>query len=308
MEWLDHNFIADMYGPSFLLFYGVFIAVVWIACARRSTSIERSAEPLPMLPAKPDPYELAWLRDGERGVTQLAAFRLVQEGLLIPAEQGKSALMRNPEAPQSQELNQIERLLLNEAFVSPRESSKVLREFAPRIASLCSEYERKALAAELLASPEQAALRSRLSFLGSASILALGGYKLLIAISRGKQNVVFLIVFAAIGVVVTRLLCRKRRLNARGKEYLKRVSSSLEFMKGRLEEDPSMAPLVVGVFGLAVLYGTTWGEAMALRPGDYGASSDSMSSDSGGGDSGGDSGGGDGGGSGCGGCGGGGGD
>lgn len=310
MDFFLHNFIADMYGPSFLIFYGIVIAVIWVFCSMRSPRTRRSDVPSLPLPANPDPYETAWLRDAERGVLQLAMFRLVQEGLLARTASGGQVLERVEHAKSALRLNAIERLLLDEAFVTPQRSTKVMLKYAKRIGDLCGEYERKALTAELVTPKERVLLSQRLAFWGVTIILGLGLYKLGIAVSRGRFNVVFLIVMALIGVVVTRILCRAPRLTRRGKEYLEGLRSTFFSERDQAEQNPSLAPLLIGVFGLSVLLGTPWADVLAVRPGDLASSGgdsstfDSSSDSSGGGDSGG----GDSGGGGCGGCGGGGGD
>jgi len=306
MDFLLHNIVADMRGPQFLALYGSFIVLVWVFGHLSIARSEKSTEPAPTLPAAPDPFELAWLRDGERGVLHLAIFSLVQLELLLPVEGLAKFFQRNPQPNPDVQLNGVQRLLLNEAFPEPRNLDSVFRDFEPRLADHCAGYAHRAQAQELLTSAETQALRVRAATYACAAILLAGGYKLAIAFSRGRTNVVFLIVFCVIGLVVTRILCRKQRLSRRGRDYLKQVTSSLEFMKGRTGEDPSMAPLLVAVFGLGILYGTPLGDLLRVPSADAGASSggDTSSSDSGSSDSGG---GGDGG-SGCGGCGGGGGD
>ncbi len=83
MSWLLHNVIADMYGPYFLAFYAVVIGVVIVGCYRSVRSVDRTGdfEP-PPLPAKIDPYEIAYLRGGENEVTRVALASLIQRGLL----------------------------------------------------------------------------------------------------------------------------------------------------------------------------------------------------------------------------------
>ena len=76
-------FIADMYGPRFLLlFAGVAVAgLVFVRLAIRAFEPDRDA-PEPKLPAKPDPFEIAFLRGGTPAVVQVALLRLVQKKLL----------------------------------------------------------------------------------------------------------------------------------------------------------------------------------------------------------------------------------
>ena len=70
MNWLLHNVVADLYGPYFLLFYATVIVALIVACCRSVRSVDqtRDLDP-PEVPAKLDPYEIAYLRGGENEVT-----------------------------------------------------------------------------------------------------------------------------------------------------------------------------------------------------------------------------------------------
>ena len=83
MNWLLHNVVADMYGPYFLVFYATVIGVVIVACYRSVRAVDRTLDlGLPEIPAKLDPYEIAYLRGGENEVTRVAIASLIQRGLL----------------------------------------------------------------------------------------------------------------------------------------------------------------------------------------------------------------------------------
>jgi uncharacterized protein (TIGR04222 family) len=66
-----------------LLFYAIAIAAVILACYKsvRSEDRTRRMKP-PEIPARLDPYELAYLRGGETEVTRIAIISLLQRGLL----------------------------------------------------------------------------------------------------------------------------------------------------------------------------------------------------------------------------------
>ncbi len=81
MDILINNPISHMYGPYFLVFYGVVIILTVMGCnfilkgnGFNSASIE--------IPSKPDLYEIAYLRDGEKAVSKLVCFELLQKGFL----------------------------------------------------------------------------------------------------------------------------------------------------------------------------------------------------------------------------------
>ena len=87
MHWLMHNVIADLYGPYFLMFYAAAIAVIVVACFRSVRGTDRTDDlVLPDIPAKLDPYEIAYLRGGENEVTRVAIASLIERGLLTITE------------------------------------------------------------------------------------------------------------------------------------------------------------------------------------------------------------------------------
>ena len=83
MNWLLNNPVADMDSEYLLLFYAMAIGAVILACYKsvRSADRTRHMEP-PEIPARLDPYELAYLRGGETEVTRIAIISLLQRGLL----------------------------------------------------------------------------------------------------------------------------------------------------------------------------------------------------------------------------------
>src|SRR5690242_7333062 len=90
MNWFLHNTIADLYGPYFLLFYAAAIAVLTVAAYRSIRAMDRTGElEPPEVPAKLDPYEVAYLRGGENEVTRVAIASLIHRGLLRIVEEKK---------------------------------------------------------------------------------------------------------------------------------------------------------------------------------------------------------------------------
>src|SRR5262249_16775563 len=113
MNWFTHNVIADLYGPYFLLFYGMAIAALVVASYKSVRSLDQTKDgDQPKVPSKLDPYEIAYLRGGENEVTRVAIASLIQRGLLKIAEK-KSWLKSSKEIdknrrPAPHELSPIE--------------------------------------------------------------------------------------------------------------------------------------------------------------------------------------------------------
>lgn len=326
MDWLLHNPVADMYGPRFLLFYAAVALATLVACwLVVKLSDWTRLMPTPAVPPTPDPYEIAYLRDGEDGVGTAALFGLVQRGYLETIEQPDGAVIRRAAGhPDPRLLTQLERRLF-ESFKEPR---KPLNRFGrldvvEEIKGGCQEYERKLRREHLLAPPDARRTASVALYGGLLVILGLGGYKLAVALWKGYTNVWFLVGIALFSSVVLGMVCQKpyARLSRRGEAYLKKLQAAFEQLKHRQRTatdaqplahaafDPSML-LLVGLFGHYVLAGTAheqyYRTLYASQPSsssgtDGGGDGGSSSSDSGGGGS---CGGGSCGGGGCGGCGG----
>ena len=347
MDWLLHNPIADMYGPYFLLFYAVVVALVlasaWLLMRAQDWT---GRMPLPPVPAEPDPYEIAYLRGGEMEVAETAIFSLMQRGYLQATERPDgTSFERTPEAAQAERLPQLERRVL-EWFSTPRRRGEIFEPLGLRyeVRGGCVQYEQK-LRREHLLTPQHMEKISRLVWLSGAFVIAgLGGYKLIIALSRGRFNVVFLIIMCLVALALLRAVSRlpKSRLSRRGRQYLDRLQMAFAQLRDRYRQPPQLTEtqparfansfdptlMLVGAFGVASLAGTPyedysrklygaqsstgagggWGTTSTSADGGSSCSSSdsSSSSDSGGGDSGGGSscGGGGCGGGGCGGCGG----
>src|SRR5215468_7775683 len=69
MDWLIHNAIADMYGPTFLLVYGAIALVVIVVAFGLVRSCDKTGlRPPPPVPGIFNPYEIAYLRGGKNEV------------------------------------------------------------------------------------------------------------------------------------------------------------------------------------------------------------------------------------------------
>ena len=99
--------------------------------------------------------------------------------------------------------------------------------------------------------------------LGTLVIASLGGYKLLVALSKDHTNVLFLIVMGVISIISLIWMCQSPRLTSRGRAYLEKIQLALERLKDRAASvssasaDPSLL-LLAAVFGIGVLDGTPY--------------------------------------------------
>jgi uncharacterized protein (TIGR04222 family) len=311
--------VASLRGPEFLALY----SLVSAGAVTASALLARRADPAPgmaaaQLPgAATDPYEVAWLRGGPEAVLTTALFSMRQRGMLAfgtlraPLSPPQ---MFTPVAGGPAPRNRVESAVLSAVSQgAPARTLLADKSLRAAVDNACEPYRDKYLHAGLITSPAEQRRALTVMAAGLAIVLGLGGFKLVAAISTGHYNVGFLILIGLAASAFLVWLCRPRRLNARGRAYLKSVLSAYAGWRFRQRVTPgdagSMLPLYVAMFGPAVLVGTEFGDLhRALeRPRD-GAGADGGG---GGGCGSGDGGGGDGGGSscgggGCGGCGGGG--
>ncbi len=332
MNWLLHNVVADLYGPYFLLFYAVAIVALIVACRRSIRSVDRTRDlDLPEIPAKLDPYEIAYMRGGVNEVTRVAIASLIQRGLLQITEEkkflSKVKKIAKGRKPAHGELTPIEARVLKWSGY-PADPPTI---FQPSgipglLEEVCASYEAELAEKNFLAPPEMKGLALRLWSIGLAIIIVLGLYKLGVGIAKGHTNVLFLCVMGPVGGLVFSAACWfLPRLSHLGKAYLERLKLAYDGLKsqvhpvgsrtsfltmaddagarGRLQNPSAYSDclLMVGIFGIASLADTPLSDLTAMFK--QGASSSGGCGGGCGGGGGGCGGGGCGGG-GCGGCGG----
>lgn len=305
---LHDNFIANMYGPYFLALYAVvtFAVIIlgWLAVKFADTT--RFAA-IPEVPQQPDPYAIAYLRGGDQEVIRLAVFNLLQRGYLTT--DAKSFLKiptgtnieQSPTAPSSKDLSRIEKAVFDFAVNSRKPKEFFETGFVSVIKLFTGEYEIALAQQRLIASDRMRAVAKWILLIGIAVIIGLGGYKLFVAVSRGRHNVGFLIVIGIAGAIFHGFASRPRRISALGKRYIERLKSTFGSTQSKLayavtDPNDATAGLAVSIFGLAALGSTPMSDVKDL----FRRSSSSHSGSSCGSGCGGGCGGG-----GCGGCGGG---
>jgi uncharacterized protein (TIGR04222 family) len=328
MNWLLHNVVADLYGPYFLAFYAMVIGVVIVACYRSVRGVDQTGDlELPSVPAKVDPYEIAYLRGGENEVTRIAVASLIQRGLLqITEEKHRLSTTKKIDRgrrPDTGELTTTEAQLLKwPGFPAAPAALFQPNGLSQRVKEACVPYEADLAEKHLLAPPEMRDFGIRLWGIGTVIILGLGGYKLAVALAKGHGNVAFLCILGVVGVILLGVACTVLpRASHLGKAYLQRLKLAYTGLmdRGLRGGEPAFAMgvagepsrpgkvkaataysdclLSLGVFGIASLAGTSMAELNTLFA--RGASSGGCGAGCGGGGCGG---GGCGGG--CGGCGG----
>jgi uncharacterized protein (TIGR04222 family) len=278
MDWLLHNFIADMYGPQFLVFYGGIIVVTLAACwwsiNRRDPS---SSLPPLQVPVEPDPYEIAYLRGGENEVMGSAIFNLIQRGYLQVGSQHvkdeprkfwqeaklSKPIEHAPDHPDPRHLSALGRSIF-EWFATPRTAQEIFQsELAAKIQTHCAAYKQRLEHERLLMPSEWKKTTESITIFCALIIVGLGAYKLIIALEKGRYNVGFLIMMGVVAMVILlRIVGKPLHLSSRGKAYLERLQKAFEKLKTQSSKVTDAADqsllLLVGLFGVGALAGTAY--------------------------------------------------
>lgn len=311
--------VLDWTGTPFLILYlclmAVALAVLLMTRWQRSTS---DTSPNTQLEAE-DPYVVAGLVDGARGILQAGLAALAARGL-IESHPATPAWIGRRKGAQPGNLNPVEEAIW-EAIPTDREieTRKLRKELKPLFASIRSRVQERGW------EPSPAALgTARLWRAGMVlGLVALGATKIAIGYYRDRP-IGFLVVLTLatlfFGLILAFRIPRRTRAGQSQINQLRERESELRQSLRQPNLDPDWSvPMMVALFGGTVLAGTALASWQSVFPrplprpasntsdssgGCSGAWSDSTSTSSGSGSSdGGGDGGGDGG-SGCGGCGG----
>ena len=304
MDIFTENGLANMPGPQFLGFYLIVSLVAIVAVHIYLTYASADDRPPPPVPARPDPYEIAYLRDGLPGVIWVAVYALKRAGLM--AVNGKGQLARTGASGRPSDALEARVLQALGSGIA----AKDLIHFSGLLdeVKLMMEPRRARLASQGLLIDD--GLRRRgvaIAALVAALLIALAGYKIAVALQHGRHNVGFLFIEAVAAVLLLLFSTRavfSKQASPRGKQYLDRFKSAYSGDgPAKLSSAPDYIALaMVGAFGYEILAGgpdaALAQQVKSLSRGDGGSSCGSSSSGCSSGDSGG-------GGGGCGGCGGG---
>ncbi|MBD1882068.1 TIGR04222 domain-containing membrane protein [Coleofasciculus sp. FACHB-T130] len=259
MDMLLHNPIGDMYGPHFLLFYACVIVTTLLVCWR-SVQDPSTNQSLPLIPAEPDPYEIAFLRGGEFELTKLVVFELIQRGYL---QVNGQYLKQASEHPDLGQLKPIEREVFD-WFSSSRKASEMKYSWSlpASLTQKYTVYEQHLQNEQLLYADEWKAWNINIGLIGATLIFSLGSYKLLVALAKGRHNVGFLIIMGVFSIIMLLwLISQPPRLSDRGQRYLRRLQGTFAQLK---QKATASLPyelnynLLVAVFGVEALARTPY--------------------------------------------------
>jgi uncharacterized protein (TIGR04222 family) len=269
MNFLLDNPVANMRGPEFLIFYAVVavLAIVWaLRCSWTSDDTRRMD--VPQLPVEFDPFEIAYLRGGVPELGRLIILDLIARKYLQAAQvkgflgSSKRMISAAPGHPETSYLDSQERIVF-QWLKGGRDAEKIFPEL-PRIleSTACVQHYQQELEERRLLSTEGQRGRVWRAIFPALCLLAgLAAYKLFVALSRGKTNVLFLIGLSILSIVCLVAFSRPRRLTTMGRAYLEHLQTALGTLKGRVSQLAAGGVndhliLAVSAFGIATLQGT----------------------------------------------------
>jgi uncharacterized protein (TIGR04222 family) len=247
-------FPFDLPGPQFLALYAAFAALIalisWVARARLEDGPPVRVDAV-------DPYAMAYLRGGIRRALLAACASLTARKLLTiepPRRKGVPPIVRAVEGASERVTHAFERSILELAFDSVRvdklaadaKGSQGAREMVERLQEL-----------GLLAGLD--VLRARLLrlLIALAALWSVGGYKFLLAISRGHHNVVGLFAVAVAGSIAIAIIVMRPR-TPRGDRLLSHAEVLFAGLPSRTSTAPTLdtgyeLPLLAALFGAAAV-------------------------------------------------------
>ena len=134
-----------------------------------------------------------------------------------------------------------------------------------QLAALTSQYAEELeepLKDDLLFMPEECGREaSGVGWAAAACLLVLAGYKILVALAKGRQNVGFLVALGIAGMIAVLIAARLPRLSRQGKAYLDRLGLAFEDWPARIVGSPDAvaepaAVMAIALLGLPALAGT----------------------------------------------------
>ncbi len=284
-------------GPAFLAFYAACAVVVLLALR---VIRHRAEDGDPPKLAFDDPCAIGFLRGGAAEAIRVAAFSLLDRGLLR-LDQGK--LQTRSAAEIQFARRPIERALLTR-FQVPGDARDIAGDAA--LTRHCSSYQAELEQRRMLPDAQQRAARLRMMGIAIGVLWLLALVRIAQAVAVGRGNIWVLVALAVLAAVFAAIGIRaqRTRLGDRTLDDLRTLFGGLRRRRSQLTPGGTSneAALLAAVFGLGALPPAFAEIRGALGPA---ASGDGGSSSSDGGGSSGCGGGGDGGGGGgCGGCGG----
>jgi uncharacterized protein (TIGR04222 family) len=224
----------DLTGPPFLVFYWTLsvIAALFVYWRRLQTDV--AGAPATMVA---DPYALTYLRAGYPEVMRVALLALAQEGILAVNGINFTLASKNAPAPRGLKIRRpaVEQALI--AHLTSQPATIDLIVIAGVGHEACESYRLALEELGYLRRKSAVTALSTTSFFIALLLAAVAFIKIMVAHSRGRANVGFLIVSAFVAFGFVRALGnRPGVLTTRGKQALEAAVALLAGARRRLEQ------------------------------------------------------------------------
>ncbi len=268
----------DLPGPAFLFLYALIAIGLHLAFRPLLRLLLRkpgAQMPTPAVVQSLDPYLIAYLRGQTNETARVAIMSLIDRGLLrVEGEK----LTSNPGAD-NYARRAVERAIVR-TFTMPRPASTIFADNFFR--SVCGGLEAELQGLSLIPGYNSGLWTMVLRLFFAGVLLATAIIKISLAIDRGHDNVVFLVLLA-LGTAVPMLFRKRLVRTAFGDRVLKQLEQDYALLRARLSYVPSggsTTELVMSaaVFGLTALPENNQALAQQLFP----AAMNSTTSSSGG--------------------------
>lgn len=276
MDFLFDNPLANLYGPYFLILYGLIIFWTIIGYRLIRKSLDRSERfGIPPIPHNPDAFEIAYLRGGANELARAVVFALAQKNLLrFENEEKISRICPTDINFERRSLQPIELAAL-EWFNANRQPNELFQKdgLTDALRPFGETYRARLEMQHLIADAEMNRRNNFLVLKSFAVFAAIGAYKFVAAIYNGSWNVFGIVVMGIVGTVILLIAGHLPRLTKLGANYLERLQLAFERVKpsNHFPAEANYAPsatfaavdpflLSVGVFGGAALAGTVYSD------------------------------------------------
>lgn len=264
----------DLRGPEFLVFYALLTAAVIAVLFLLRRALE--SESAPPRADLADPYLIAYLRGGEHEAMRVAVVSLVDRKLLVATG---TELKRADHATTDSVRKPLEKALLRK-FAKTGDVSWIFDD--QMLKDACEEYRLALQNRRLLPDDSIERARRKRFVVALLILLGVGGIKIVVALSRGRTNITFLVILMVVAVALATKVSFPR-LTARGAAMLEDVRTLYGGLKDRaLSIRPGgatvEAAMLAAVFGVGALAGDAYAYTTGLFPRVKSSSSSSGSS------------------------------
>jgi uncharacterized protein (TIGR04222 family) len=216
MDALINSDLMQMPGPRFLAFYAIVAAIAVVLFNLLIRLGDRDGRPPPPVPARPEPYEIAYLRGGVEAVVGVAIYALKRMGAVALQPNGQLFALPGRFQPP----DPIEAEVLGEIGSGGR-VHRLLASSALRraVAAQCRKRIRRLEGLGLLLAPSYRPRARAFAAALALCLTALAGLKVYAATTHGHKNFQFLIMEAAVALVAlwaSERVVTRRTANSRG--------------------------------------------------------------------------------------------